>query len=170
MERLSTVRSRVLRATIVSAAFVAAGPAAGMGSPGADRTTTATGCKPSVGEVVTLRLSSAPGGLVRADVGDTIKVIAHVPGGRVHRPEPFDHKHAVCRISMRRVSKGEVIAKFRARRALKEKIRFGASGVTSSKGCARGSHGCPRPVLMIGYVKISSARSVSKGHAPRFTG
>lgn len=113
-------------------------------------------CKPSAGaELRTLRLG-VPAQTVTADVGDTIKVIAHVPGGRANTPQPFDHKHAVCRISVVRVSKGEVIAKFRARRSRKGKITFGASGVSSSKGCRPGSHGCPHPVPMIGYVTVKT--------------
>lgn len=171
MGRLSAVRGGiVLRAIVVSGACVAAGSMAGIGSAHPGGAATAAGCKPVGGEVVTLRLK-VPGHVLRADVGDTIKVIAGVPGGRANAPQPFDHKHAVCRIFVRRVSKGEVIATFRARRAWNEKITFGASGVTSSKGCRPESHGCPHPVLVIGYVKVSSsARSASKARAPRFTG
>jgi hypothetical protein len=160
MGRVTAVRSRgVLSVAAMLSTCLAAGSLAGQGS--AHSRTSAPGCNPAGGEIVALRLSF-PVPVARADVGDTLKVIAHVPGGRANTPEPFDHKHAVCRISVRRVSKGDVIARFRVRRAPKEKIRFGAGGVTSSKGCPRGSHGCPRPVLMLGYVKVrSSSRSLT---------
>ena len=142
--------------TLWLTALVTAGSAAGIGSAHGARTAAATGCKPGSGEVVTLRLG-APRQVARADVGDTIKVIARVPGGAVDSTPHSDHKRAVCRISVRRVSKSEVIAMFRAQRAREEKIRFQASGETSSKGCPPRSHGCPRPDLLFGYVKISSS-------------
>jgi len=156
MGQLSAPRSRiVVRAIVVLSAFVAAGTGSAHGANGI----AATGCTPKPGAVVrTLRVGVAHTQTVRAHVGDTIKVIADMKGyHQVKPPEPLDHKHAVCRISMRRASKSEVIAKFRARRASKEKITFGSTGVTSSKGCPPDSHGCPHPVLWIGYVRIQSS-------------
>lgn len=155
--KIVAMRRLTLSTIVVSSAFVAAGSAAGHGPP--QGAYGAAACKPGSGEVVTLRLG-APRHVVRADVGDTIKVIAREPGGAVDSTPHSDHKRAVCRISVHRVSKSEVIAKFRAQRAREEKIRFQARGTTSSKGCPPRSHGCPRPTLLVGYVKInSSARS-----------
>lgn len=149
----------MLGASVVLAACVAAGVETGIGSAHGARAVAAAGCKPGSGEVVTLRLGT-PRHVVRADVGDTIKVIAREPGGQVDSTPHSDHKRAVCRISVRRVSKSEVIAMFRAQRARAEKIRFQASGETSSKGCPPRSHGCPRPDVLFAYVKINpSARS-----------
>jgi hypothetical protein len=97
---------------------------------------------------------------VRANVGDTIKVIVDNKGDRMGVPKPLNHKQAVCRISWHRVSASKVIAKFRARRAPKQHITFGSSGMTSDKGCPPDSHGCPHGVLLTGDVRIkSSARS-----------
>lgn len=155
---LSATRSRiVLKAIIVSTTCVAAGFAAGIGSARPARAQTASGCKQDAGEVVTLRLK-APTQTVRADVGDTIRVVAHLKGSRMSVPKPVDHKQAVCRISWHRVSASKVIATFRARRTAR-KITFESKTVTSHKRCPPDSHGrrargCPAPFEIFGYARI----------------
>jgi hypothetical protein len=143
---------------VISSACVVVGSAAGIGSAHGANGGAANGCTPKAGAVVrTLRLSGSHTQTVRAHVGDTIKVIAHMRGyHQVSPPKALDHKQAVCRIAARRVSGSSVIAKFRARRAPNQKITFGSFGVTSSKGCPPRSHGCPHPVLWTGYVRIKS--------------
>jgi hypothetical protein len=93
---------------------------------------------------------------VRADVGDTIKVVVHGRGDRASVPKPLDHKGAVCRISWHRVSATRSIAKFRALQA--RKVTFGSETVPRCPppprhGPAR--HSC-HPVPRIGYAKIDS--------------
>lgn len=122
----------------------------------------ARGCQSKPGAVVrTLQLNKGDHiHTVRAHVGDTIEVIAYTEGyHRVQPPEPFDHKHAVCQISVHRKPGSEVIAKFRTLRVRRKRITFGSSGVSSAKGCPPDSHGCPHPVLWIGYVKIKGRGS-----------
>lgn len=147
-------RGRVALWAVAAAlsAYLLAGAAVGLGSAGRAYAATMPGCKPDSGEVVTLPLK-APTETVKADVGDTIKVIVHMKGDRVGVPQPLDHKRAVCRISWHRASASKVIATFLARRAAR-KITFESTGVTSSQGCPPESHGCPHPIFVTGYARI----------------
>jgi hypothetical protein len=165
MEDQLTDRAQGVSSKLLAVALCAAGLALGAGSAAAARAvpnnSARTGCKPEARAIVrTLRLYGGRVNTVTADVGDTIKAIAYTPSGRVDAPEPLDHKHAFCRISVHRVSARKVIARFRARRAPNQEITFVSTGSTSSKGCPPHSHGCPHPIHRIGYVRIKSpARS-----------
>ena len=101
-----------------------------------------TSCKPEAGAVVrTLRLNGSPHQRVRAHVGDTIKVIAHMKGYRMGVPKPVSHKRAVCRFREHRVSKEKVIAKYRAQRA--RKVTFASSAIKDGHAS-----------LIVGYANI----------------
>jgi uncharacterized protein (DUF3084 family) len=156
MGQPSAVRSRiVLRAIVALSVFAAAGSAAGIGSAHGAKEARAFGCQPKPGAVVrTLWIGDAHAQTVRANVGDTIKVIARLKGATEEAaPEPSDHRRAVCRISHRSSASGW-IAKFRAERAPKERVTFVARGWAANKGCPPRSHGCFHVVKRIGYVRI----------------
>lgn len=146
----------------LAAASCAAGLTLGLGSAAAAGASAsaaaATGCQPEDGAVVrTLRLK-IPTQTVTAHVGDTIRVIVHMKGEQADAPKPLDHKHAVCRISVHRMSRSKVIAKFRVLKASKEKINFGAEGVPRCPPPPKTGpipHSC-HPIFWTGYVKVGS--------------
>lgn len=150
--------------TVVGSVFAAAGSAAGIGSAHGANGAREFGCQPKSRAVVrTLRIGDGQAQTVRANVGDTIKVIARLKGATEKAaPEPRDHRQAVCRISHRASASGW-IAKFRAEQDPKERITFVARGLAANKGCPPRSHGCYHGVHRIGYVRIERS-------APSFTG
>jgi hypothetical protein len=147
MGRLTTARTRLVLSGVMAfaGAFGTAGLAVALGSAHIADSAASADCKATAGSGVALRLTE-PTQTVRADVGETIKVVIHLRGSWVSVPKALTHPQAVCRISWHRVSRGKVVAWFRALRA--RKVEFGSY--------AAGFEGAP----WIGYARISGRAPV----------